>query len=48
MKVINNEPDFDLNTVVGYVDVNKAIEVFKDYGSDGFLKRAEENLASIG
>jgi class 3 adenylate cyclase/tetratricopeptide (TPR) repeat protein len=121
MKVINNEPDFDLNTVVGYVDVNKAkiwdgwirrniadillniddqhldeaegwinkaieadrnngtllnlgrtyalyaelyerkgnrnkamtalnkaIEVFKDCGSDGFLKRAEENLASIG
>ena len=121
MKVINNEPDFDLNTVVGYVDVNKAkiwdgwirrniadillniddqhldeaegwinkaieadrnngtllnlgrtyalyaelyerkgeqnnamtalnkaIEVFKDCGSDGFLKRAEESLASIG
>ena len=120
MKAINNEPDFDLNTVVGYVDVNKAkiwdgwirrnigeillnfddqhldkaegwinkaieadrnngtllnlgrtyalyaelyerkgeqnnamtalnkaIEVFKDCGSDGFLKRAEESLALI-
>ena len=28
--------------------LNKAIEVFKDCGSDGFLKRAEESLASIG
>jgi tetratricopeptide (TPR) repeat protein len=26
----------------------KAIAVFKDCGSDGFLKRAEESLASIG
>jgi class 3 adenylate cyclase/tetratricopeptide (TPR) repeat protein len=28
--------------------LRKAIEVFKDCGSDGFLKRAEERLASIG
>jgi len=28
--------------------LKKAIEVFKDCGSDGFLKRAEESLASIG
>ena len=28
--------------------IKKAIEVFKDCGSDGFLKRAEESLASIG
>jgi len=27
--------------------LKKAIEVFKDCGSDGFLKRAEENLAAI-
>jgi len=27
--------------------LNKAIEVFKDCGSDGFLKKAEESLASI-
>ena len=121
MKVITNEPGFDLNTLVGYVDVNKAkiwdgwirrnigeillniddqhldaaeewinkaieadsnngtllnlgrtyalyaelhkrkgdrnnaiavlnkaIEVFRDCGSDGFLKRAEKRWASIG
>ncbi len=121
MKVINKDPGVDLNTVVGYADVNKAriwdgwirrnigeillniddrhldeaekwinkaieadgnngtllnlgrtyalyaelhkrrgdrnnarnalskaIAVFKDCGCDGFLKRAEESLASIG
>jgi class 3 adenylate cyclase/tetratricopeptide (TPR) repeat protein len=28
--------------------ISKAIEVFKDCGSDGFLKRAEASLASMG
>jgi class 3 adenylate cyclase/tetratricopeptide (TPR) repeat protein len=88
MKVINQYTRIDLKEMIGYADVNKAIEadsangtllnlgrnyalyaelcsrrgepdkavtafqkaiaIFKDCGSDGFLKRAEEGLASIG